>query len=136
MVVRKPKKTVKRAKKAATGVSKKTAGRPLRSRAKARPPVQKRTASRKKAPARKKSAEPIAGKITHYFPRVQAAVIKVNLPIVIGDRIKIKGHTTDFTQTVSSMEVDHAQVKKAVKGDEVGLLVESRVRRHDVVYKV
>ncbi|RKY31589.1 MAG: translation elongation factor-like protein [Candidatus Omnitrophota bacterium] len=76
------------------------------------------------------------GIITHYFPQVRAAVVKMKAPLAIGDSIKIKGHTTDFTQNVSSMQIDRVPISVAKKGQEIGLLVESRVRGNDVVYKV
>ena len=91
----------------------------------------------KKQPAKKKviSKKPVIGKITHYFPKVRAAVIKLQASLATGDTIKVKGHTTDFTQTITSMQVDHVAVSEAKKGQEIGLLVDSRVRQHDIVYK-
>ena len=77
----------------------------------------------------------IVGKITHYFPHVNAAVIKLKLPLKIGDNIRIKGHTTDLNETITSMQIDRAPIKEAKKGDEIGLLVASRVRAGDVVYR-
>jgi len=76
----------------------------------------------------------IIGSITHYFPHVRAAVIKLKAPLAVGDRIKIKGHTTDFQQTITSMQIDRTPIKKGKKKDEIGLLVDSRVRRKDMVY--
>lgn len=96
-------------------------------------PVKKKAV--KKA-LRKKAKENIIGTVTHYFPKVRAGVIKLKAPLAVGDVIKIKGHTTDFTQPVKSMQIDHVALDNAKKGDEIGLLVDSRVRRHDAVYKV
>lgn len=76
------------------------------------------------------------GKITHYFPRVMAGVVKLSAPLSIGDSIYIKGHTTDFKQTVTSIQIDRVPIKQAKKGQEIGLLVISRVRRGDKVYKL
>lgn len=100
--------------------------------------VKKKPARRpaKKALAIKKQKENVIGKVTHYFPHVRAAVIKLKTTLAIGDVIKIKGHTTDFKQTISSMQIDHVAVDSAKKGQEIGLLVDSRVRQHDLVYKV
>lgn len=78
----------------------------------------------------------IIGKITHYFPHVKAAVIKLSAPLSVGDKIKIKGHTTDFTQVISSMQMDRVDITTAKSGQEIGLLVNSRVRQHDIVSKV
>ncbi len=84
----------------------------------------------------KKSKENKIGAITHYFPHVQAAVIKLKANLAVGDTIKIKGHTTDFTQAITSMQIDRVPVNSAKPGQEIGLLVNSRVRQHDLVYKV
>lgn len=75
----------------------------------------------------------VIGAVIHYFPKVRVAVVNLKGPVAVGERIKIKGHTTDFTQNVTSLQIDHVALKKAKKGDSVGLLVESRVRRHDLV---
>lgn len=89
----------------------------------------------KKKPAAK-TKENIIGKITHYFPKVRAAVIKLKAPLKVGDTIKIKGHTTDFKQKVTSMQIDRIPIDQAKKGAEIGILVESRSRQHDTVYLV
>jgi len=104
---------------------------------KKRPAVKKplrRKLSRKK-PAPKVQGV-VVGAITHYFPKVRAAVIKVKAPISAGDTLRIKGHTTDFKQFVTSLQIDRVAVNSVKKGDEAGLLVDSRVRQHDKVYKV
>lgn len=77
----------------------------------------------------------VLGYVTHYFPHVKAAVIKVKKPISLNQMIKIKGHTTDFTQTITSMQIDRVPIQNAKPGDEIGLLVNSRVRRRDIVTK-
>lgn len=79
--------------------------------------------------------ESVIGKITHYFPKVRAAVIKLDAPLAVGDVVRIKGHTTDFKQAVTSMQVDRVPISQAKKGQEIGLLVDSRVRQHDIVCK-
>ncbi len=99
--------------------------------------LKKKVVRRKKAVSKRpKVKENVIGVITHYFPQVRAAVIKLKSPLAAGDRIKIKGHTTDFTQPINSMQIDHVPVNQAKKGQEIGLLVDSRVRQHDTVYKV
>jgi hypothetical protein len=99
----------------------------------------------KKRPAKKKQAavvrekglekEKIIGTVTHYFPHVRAAVVKLKTGFSVGDSVRIKGHTTDFTQKVTSIQIDRVPITTGKKGDEIGLLVNSRVRQHDVVYK-
>ena len=77
------------------------------------------------------------GVITHYFEKVNVAAIEVNKgELHIGDTIHIKGHTSDFTTTIESMQIEHNQVEKATEGEAVGLKVPERVRVHDKVYKV
>jgi len=97
--------------------------------------LKKRPVKKARVAQKVKKKENIIGKVTHYFSKVRAGVIKLKLPLAIGDTIKIKGHTTDFTQTVNSMQIDRVPINQAKKGQEIGLLVDSRVRQHDKVYK-
>ncbi len=83
----------------------------------------------------KKEAANFIGSIIHYFPHVQAAVIKLAGPLAIGETIKIKGHTTDLTQSISSMQMDRVDITNAKKGAEIGVQVSTRVRQGDKVYK-
>ena len=83
----------------------------------------------------KKLKQNIVGIVTHYFPRVKAAAIKLKAPLKLADTVKIKGHTTDFTQVVSSLQINRQPISMAKRGQEIGLLVNSRVRRKDIVYK-
>lgn len=99
--------------------------RPLKKRAKAaRPRVVK------------KAKEEIIGIVTHYFPKVRAAVTKLKAPLSVGETVKIKGHTTDFKQTIASMQINHVPINQGKKGDEIGFIVDSRVRQHDVICRV
>lgn len=108
---------------------KKTVKKPIKKK------IIKKKSAKKKITAPKKIKEKIIGVVTHYFPHVRAAVVKLKVPLKIGDVVKIKGHTTDFTQTVNSIQIDRVTITAAKKGQEVGLLVDSRVRQHDVVCK-
>ena len=77
------------------------------------------------------------GEVTHYFPHVKAAAVKVlKDSIKTGDQIYIKGHTTDFKEKIASMQIDRVPVQEGKKGDEIGLLVKSRVRIGDSVYRI
>ncbi|MCU0652435.1 MAG: hypothetical protein MUC39_05795 [Candidatus Omnitrophica bacterium] len=96
----------------------------------------KPVSAKKKTTKKPQKKENILGTVTHYFPHVRAAVIKLKAPLTTGDTIKIKGHTTDLTQRVDSMQIDRVPISTGKPGDEIGLLVSSRVRQHDVVYKV
>lgn len=82
--------------------------------------------------------EPVkVGRVTHYFRKVKAGVIKVTRgPIDLGDTLYFKGHTTDFKQKVSSMQIEGKPIKRARRGQLIGLEVRSRVREGDEVYLV
>jgi acyl-CoA hydrolase len=75
------------------------------------------------------------GTVTHYFSHLSVAAVTLDAPLSVGDRIHIKGHTTDFEQTVSSMEVEHAALSEAKPGDDVALHVDDHVREHDKIYR-
>ena len=75
------------------------------------------------------------GKIAHFFSRINVAVINVTDNISVGDRIFIKGPTTDIEQTINSMEIEHEKVKQATSGQSVGMKVGGYVRENDTVYK-
>jgi len=77
------------------------------------------------------------GVVTHYFPHVEAAVVKLTKgALSTGDTIIIKGHTSDFKEKVDSMQLDHDPLTNASRGQEIGLRVKAKVREHDVVYKI
>ena len=75
------------------------------------------------------------GKVTHYYTKIGVAIIEVTDAIKVGDEIHIKGHTTDFTQKIASMQVEHENVEVAEAGQSIGMAVKEHVRGHDVVYK-
>ncbi|NQV00614.1 MAG: hypothetical protein HQ537_00615 [Parcubacteria group bacterium] len=80
--------------------------------------------------------EKLVGKITHYFTNIGVGVIEITQgKLGVGDKIHIKGATSDFEQTVDSMQVEHENVEIAKKGDAIGLKVEQQVREGDEVYK-
>ncbi|NIO23311.1 MAG: translation elongation factor-like protein [Candidatus Aenigmarchaeota archaeon] len=78
----------------------------------------------------------LIGKITHYFTNIGVAVIELEDTLKVGDEISIEGATTNFTQKIESMQIEHENVKEAKKGDSVGLKVSDRVREGDQVFKV
>jgi putative protease len=75
------------------------------------------------------------GRVTHFFSKISVAVVELKAPLAVGDRITIKGPTTDFEQVVDSMQIEHQNVEKAEAGQSIGLKVIQRVREKDVVYK-
>jgi translation elongation factor EF-Tu-like GTPase len=75
------------------------------------------------------------GRVSHFFGRINVAVIEVKGTISVGDQIVIKGPTTDIEQTIDSMEIEHEKVKQAEAGQSIGMKVNGRVRENDIVYK-
>jgi putative protease len=75
------------------------------------------------------------GRITHFFSKINVAVIELKAALSVGDTIAIKGPTTDFEQHVDSMQIEHQNVQRAEPGQSIGLKVMQRVRETDVVYK-
>ncbi len=83
------------------------------------------------------SNEQAIGTITHYYSHLCVAVVQINKgKLTVGDIIHIKGHTTDFTQTIESMEYEHRHIDQAPAGQSVGIKVKDHVREHDIVYLV
>ena len=77
------------------------------------------------------------GEVFTYFAKPMVAGIKITEgSLAVGDRILIKGHTTDFEQTVESMQIERESIQSAGKGQDVGIKMKERVRPHDVVYKI
>lgn len=81
--------------------------------------------------------EKLIGKITHYFTNIGVGVIEITEgDLKVGDKIHIKGATSDFEQTVDSMQIEHENIEKAKKGDAIGLKVGQQVREGDQVFKI
>jgi len=76
------------------------------------------------------------GEITHYFSHLGVGIFKFKRAVKVGEKIHIKGATTDFVQTISSMQYNHKEIKTAKKGQEVGIKVDEKVREGDKVYEV
>ena len=77
------------------------------------------------------------GVVTHYYGHLSVAIVRLESGTLrAGDVIHIRGHTTDFSQRVGSLEVDHALVTEVGPNDDFGLKVVAHAREHDVVYKV
>lgn len=76
------------------------------------------------------------GHITHFYDRISVAVLSLTDRLNIGDMVYISGHTTDFIQEVTSMEIEHQKVTSAGPGDEVALKVIEPVRKGDSIYKI
>ncbi len=78
----------------------------------------------------------LVGKVTHYFTKIGVAVVELEDTLRVGDEISIEGATTNFTQRVESMQIEHENVEEAKKGDSIGLKVIDRVREGDQVFKI
>ncbi|MCM8822723.1 MAG: hypothetical protein NC831_07955 [Candidatus Omnitrophica bacterium] len=76
------------------------------------------------------------GRITHYYGHISVGIVELSDVLRIGDTIHIKGHTTDFTQTVDSMQIEHKNIQEAKSGDVIGMKVSQKVHPGDKVYKV
>lgn len=137
---------------------------PARSKAVSRKPVARRAAPKKKAaptrraaPVRKPAARPApapapavqpaaptpgpdeerAGIVTHYYRHLSVAVVRLESgSLRTGDTVHIRGHTSDFRQSVESLQIEHQPVSEVSAGQEFGLRVIDHAREHDVVYKV
>jgi len=75
------------------------------------------------------------GHVTHFFAKISVAVIELKAPLAVGDRMLIKGPTTDLEQVVESMQIEHENIERAEAGQSIGLKVVQRVRERDMVYK-
>jgi len=148
--------TKKKAKTKAKSAKKAKKGAPPKKLAKkaARKPARKKAAAKKSAVAKRRapstsapvSHQPVTpppppgervGTVVHYYGNLSVAIIELDTgSLRVGDTIHIKGHTTDFSQSVESMEIDHAHVDEAGPGKSFGLRVKDHARENDVVYKV
>lgn len=139
MALKSKKKIKKTAKKLIRRIVKKTIKKVVKKSVKRSTKKLIKKKTNKKKPVIKKAIKvegKLIGEITHYFPHVQAAVIKLKGPLAKGSTVKIKGHTTDIAQIVTSMQIDRVDIQTAKKGDEIGLQVSSRVRQGDKVYRI
>lgn len=75
------------------------------------------------------------GRITHFFSKISVAVLELTAPLAIGDRILVKGPSTDFEQVVESMQIEHKNIQRAEAGQNIGLKTVQHAREKDVVYK-
>lgn len=80
--------------------------------------------------------ETVIGKVSDYFAHIGVMALTLEGDLAVGDTIHVKGHTTDLTQTVESMQIEHQDVQTAKAGDSVGIRVKERIRKGDTIYKV
>ncbi len=80
--------------------------------------------------------EELVGAVSHYFGKPEVAGIELTAELKVGDTIHVLGHTSDFTQRIDSIQVEHESVDTATAGDSIGVKVAERVREHDQVFVV
>lgn len=73
------------------------------------------------------------GKVTHFYPKISVAVVELELPLSVGDRIHIDGKTTHLEEVVESIQIGHKTITHANPGESIGLKVWDRVREEDIV---
>jgi putative protease len=76
------------------------------------------------------------GVVDHYYTHLGVVAVVLEGDLKVGDTIHIKGHTSDFTQKIESIQIEHQNVSEAKKGDNIGIKVKEHAREHDVVYRV
>jgi len=76
------------------------------------------------------------GDVSDFFARPVVAGITLTGTLNVGDKIHVKGHTTDLEMTVDSMQINNLNVTEGKSGDAIGVKVTDRVRAGDKVYKV
>lgn len=76
------------------------------------------------------------GRVTHFYPKISVAIVELKAPLSIGDKILIKGATTNFEQKVESMQIEHKDIERAEAGQIIGLKVNQRARENDKVFKI
>ena len=126
-------------------VARKKKSRPRAKPARKAPPRRAKPRARKPALAKPAATPAVSappgeriGIVTHYFSHIAVAVLKLDpgARLRVGDNIRIQGHTTDFSQRIDSLQVDHAPVAEVGPKDDFGLKVLEHARENDVVYRI
>ncbi len=76
------------------------------------------------------------GKVTHYYDKIGVMVVKLTGKISVGDKIKVKRGEEEFEEMIESMQIEHENIEKAKKGDEIAIKVSQPTKEGAVVYKV
>ncbi len=93
-------------------------------------------AASKKGKAAPPSAEKHVGTVEHYYPKVKAAAVHLDAGLKVGDTIHIKGATDDYTEKVTSLQMDHKAIAAGRPGENIGVRVPVKVHQHSEVLKV
>ena len=81
-------------------------------------------------------SEEMIGTVADFFAHPVVAGIELTGVLKIGDKIRIKGHTTDLELSVNSMQINNESIEEAKAGDCIGVKVPERIRKGDKVYKI
>jgi translation elongation factor EF-1alpha len=76
------------------------------------------------------------GQVKHFFSKINVAVVDLAATLSVGDRILVKGPTTDVEMTVNSMQIEHKNIQKAEAGQSIGLKLNGPAKPKDLVYKI
>ena len=126
-------------KKVAKKVDKKKVAKKVAKKKVAKKVAKKKVVRRATAPAAPLVSpnEERVGVVAHYYSHLGVAVVELHAGVLReADTVHIKGHTSDFTQKVDSIEIEHMHVSEARAGQSFGLKVKEHAREHDVVYRV
>jgi len=99
-------------------------------------PLKKHSLKKSKSLFKKLPREKEIGIVTHYFGKISVGIIKLKSALRVGDKIHIKGAHDDFTQLITSMQVNHKDIAHAKKGEEIGIKAAQAVHENDKVYKL
>lgn len=105
----------------------------VRKAPKARKAPKKVTKAKRSTPARAPAGPPPLGKVVHYYDRIGVGIVELRRPLTLGARVRLKRGMDEFEQQVSSMQIDHQPVRKAKKGDVIGLKVDRPVHEGALV---
>ena len=76
------------------------------------------------------------GKVTHYFDHLNVAVLALTESIRVGETLHFLGHSTDFKQQVTSLQIEHKAVETAKPGEDVAMKVDQRVHPNDAIFRI
>jgi len=76
------------------------------------------------------------GIVTHFYDHISVGVVKLSDKLAVGNKIHVQGANDDFEQEVTSMQLEHKDVKEGKKGQEIAIKVENKVHQNDKVLKV
>jgi acyl-CoA hydrolase len=77
----------------------------------------------------------LLGKVTHYYDKIQVAVLRLDRTVKVGETVRFLGRITDFEQQITSMQVEHQAVNEGAPSSEVAVKVQEPVRGGDSVYR-